>query len=148
MKDSSVLDIMVAQHALVEALFFAFRDESKDNTAKAQPFLADFVWELEKHFLVEEGAIFSFLPWKDPEISEMISRVKDEHVTMLESLASITKKMPKVEKEEIEGFFALLSKHRQLEEEKLYPLLDQRLNDIQKKQIIARVNQISINPMG
>jgi len=47
--------------------------------------------------------------------------------------------------EEMKEFLKLITIHREKEEQKLYPLLDEKLPGIEKNLIISRVNEIPIN---
>jgi len=142
--ENSILDVMVNQHALLETLFSAFKDEVKENLEEAKPFLSELVWESRKHFLVEEGAIFDYLPWSDPEISGMIDHIKKEHVIMIDRLGKMQKNLSAIEGEEVEIFGRLLTGHRKFEEERLYPVLDKRLTSGQREVIIKRADEIPI----
>ena len=145
MENNNILEIMVTQHALLEVLFTAFKNEINGNLERGKSFLSEFKWESKKHFFIEEEAIFNFLPWSDPEISEMIKRIKNEHGIMADRLQNISKNLANISEIEMEGFYRLLENHRKFEEQDLYPVLDTRLTDAQKRQIIFRVNQITLN---
>lgn len=136
MKKDIILEIMVAQHALLEALFASFKGEPAGSQQK-QNFFAELTLEAKKHFLIEEQAIFALLPWKGGEILEMVNKLKREHILMTAKLegAAID-----------EEFSKTMESHLEVEEKKLYPLLDKKLNDEEKKLIISRINEIPFGP--
>jgi len=145
MENTTILDIMVAQHGLLEVLFQAFKDEFKENPEAAKKFLSEFSWEIKKHFFIEDQAIFALLPWKDPEISEIVHGLKKEHITMLDKLEKMLENLSDESEEEMQGFLKLMTSHREKEEQKLYPLLDEKLSKAEKNLIISRVNEIPIS---
>lgn len=138
MVENNILNLMLDQHALIEALFFVFKD---DKTEKS---LGDFSWEIRKHFFIEENAIFDFLAWNDPSIAGTIRRLKGEHVEMINMLAKMAYALPKTSVKDLESFYDLLKGHREMEENELYPVLDKRLSDAQKEQVVNRINQVVI----
>jgi len=145
MKKDTILDLMVAQHALIGALFVAFKDDFKISQEKAKVFFVELIGEVKKHFFIEEQAIFNLLPWKDPEISKMVAKLKREHVLMI---AHLEKDLEDWSEKEIdkEYFSKLMEGHLETEEKNLYPLLDERLNDEEKKLIISRINGMPFGP--
>jgi hemerythrin-like domain-containing protein len=140
MADTQISEIMVAQHHLIEALFEGFRDELKTNVEAARNFYAELVWEVKKHFFIEEQAIFDLLPWKDPEVSGILTELKNEHRIMAENLD----KIENLGGDE-SGFTAMMKGHVEKEEKKLYPMLDERLTPEEKQHIISRIGQIPLN---
>lgn len=135
---NSILNLMLDQHALIEALFFVFKDDETERSLK------DFSWEIKKHFFIEEGAIFDFLAWNDSQIAETIKRLKEEHIEMLNMLAKMAYVLPKTSAEDLDKFYEILKGHRETEEEELYPVLDKRLTEGQKEQVVNRINQVLI----
>lgn len=142
MDKNKILDIMVAEHALIESLFVAYKDEVIQNPERANIFFAELVWEVKKHFFVEEQAIFNLLPWKDQEISEMVKFLKQDHFVIINILEKVLQKKESLSEVEKDGFTLLMKNHLEVEEKKLYPLLDEKLNTEEKKHIIARINQV------
>ncbi len=145
MEKNKILNIMVAQHGLIEALFLAFKDEVKVHQERAKIFLSEFSWEIKKHFFIEEAAIFGFSLAGNSEITEIISRLKYEHVLMADQLNKMIKGISEINNGQTEEFLKLLTSHREAEEQKLYPHLDEKLSDEQKMLIISRINEIPVN---
>jgi len=137
-----ILNLMIAQHAFLEAIFSIFQTEMKNNSEKAKDSLSEFVWESKKHFFVEEEVIFNFMVWKEPKILEIINQLKIEHSIMIDKLEKMERDLKIVSATEIEDFYKLLASHREVEEKNLYPKLDESLSTSQKLQIIKRATQI------
>lgn len=145
MTEDTILNLMIEHHALLEVLFDLFKAEAKDKSPGTDASLAEFTWEIKKHFFIEENAIFDYLPLKTLEVFKTMNHLRDEHITMLAELKDISEDLPEVKDENLENFHNLLEHHREIEEKELYPKLDKELRDEQKRQIISRINDIPIN---
>ncbi|OGZ62696.1 MAG: hypothetical protein A2998_00410 [Candidatus Staskawiczbacteria bacterium RIFCSPLOWO2_01_FULL_37_25b] len=71
--------------------------------------------------------------------------LKKEHIIMLDKLEKISENLSDEENNGIENFLKLLTSHREKEEQKLYPLLDEKLSGEEKSLVISRVNEIPIS---
>lgn len=138
----NILNLMAAQHGLIEAMLFVFKDEAKHGRKIGKRSLAEMEWEFKKHFFIEESAIFDYLPFADQKISEMIGKIRKEHIIILKQVGVMWKKFPN--KTEFEEFYNKIKEHRLFEEQKLYPLLDKRLTEQEKEIIAARINEIPL----
>ena len=92
MAENSILNLMVAHHALIESLFILFRDEAKEKSPRTGASFSEFKWEVKKHFFIEENAIFDFLPLKTMSIYKKIIKLRDEHITMIGYLEKFSAK--------------------------------------------------------
>lgn len=84
------------------------------------------------------------MAWNDPSISEIINRLEEEHVEMLNMVAKMDHNLPETSPEDLDEFYEILRSHREVEEKELYPVLDKRLTEGQKEQVIGRINQVVI----
>jgi iron-sulfur cluster repair protein YtfE (RIC family) len=141
--ENSILQLMVNHHALLEALFFVFKDDLEKNNEKAKETLASFHWEYEKHMFAEENVIFDFLRWNHPKVFEMTKHLKDEHGAIRNLIRKIETEAPAETAHDMVVLHALLSGHRKDEEEHLYPLVDKELLDAHKRKIISQINEIA-----
>jgi len=142
MEQKNILNLMIAHHALLNALFILFRDQAIEKSEKTSSSLSELIWETNKHFFIEEKAVFDFVVMENFGVLSMVNQLKDEHITMLNDLKRFSEDASKVTKEDLENFSNLLEVHRELEEEKLYPKIDNELSEQQKKKIIDRVNEV------
>lgn len=143
MENKYILDLMVSQHALIEALFFVFKNDIKGGAEKAKASFANFTEELKKHFSMEEEAIFNFSTWKKVEIAETIKHLEKEHKEMANIVDKMAQGLEKVSEKEIENLYGILLNHRKKEEEVLYPEIDKELDERERSIIIARINERS-----
>lgn len=142
--NNTILNLMVNQHGLIEALFFVFKDEVSSKSERVKKAFSDLSWELKKHFFVEEEAIFNFLAWKSAEISEVVSKLKADHILILGKIDYIEKNIDKISTDDVQNLYEVIKAHREIEEKEAYPLIDQTLSDTQKEKIFKRVNEIPI----
>lgn len=103
----------------------------------------DFKWKLEKHIFIEEKAIFtSYEPENIAKDFAMIPELIKEHNIILNKLIVTKKEIKKKRTSNFQEFKDMLIKHKNFEEEKVYPKLDQVLDESEKKIIIKRINEI------
>jgi len=140
----NILNLMIAHHALLNALFILFRDQAAEKSPKTTVFLSELRWETQKHFFVEEKAIFDFVIMENYGVLATINQLKDEHLTMLNDLKKFEDSLAEATKEDLENFHNLMESHRKIEEGELYPKLDKELPPEQKAQIISRINEIPL----
>jgi len=143
MKNDNILEIMVSHHALLETLFSVWQEEIEKSIGNPKASLGQLQWEMEKHFFVEENAIFDFTRWQNSVIAEMVDHLKKDHHNMLESLKGFFTDSAKIDGA-ISAFSKILKQHRQLEEKELYPKLDEELTESQKQEIISHINEIPL----
>lgn len=143
MTDKKILDLMVEQHALLDALFASFKSVLAVNEVSAKESFDELLKEIKRHFFIEEQAIFNLLPWKDPEVLEMVNGLKREHVVLTNQLESVEKDLNEIKSVEAD-YLALLKRHVAIEEKMLYPMLDQKLNEEEKKLIVSRINELPL----
>jgi hemerythrin superfamily protein len=102
-----------------------------------------FHWNLEKHFFVEERAIFtSYNPDRVDEGYKIFLDLSKQHTVILEILETLRKKLQKREPFDLVELKKMLIKHKNFEEKNIYPVLDQEINEGEKRFIIERINDV------
>jgi len=139
----SILTLMINHHALLETLFYVFKDDLGTDPEKAKEALSTFRWEYEKHMFAEENIIFEFLKWNHPKVFQITVHLTNEHEAIRHLIDKIESEMPTEATKEVTSLQALLSGHRKDEEDHLYPVVDKELSDMQKSRIILRINEIA-----
>jgi hypothetical protein len=143
MKSTAISDLMIKDHnRLMEYL-----KDVQNNFGRDFGFLSEsfntFQWNIEKHFFVEERAIFaSYNPDKPDEEYIYFSDLMDQHTEILETIESLRKKLQKREPFDINELKKLLVKHKTYEEKKVYPILDLEIDEGEKRFIIERINEV------
>ena len=145
MKSTAILDLMVQDHnRLIEYL-----KDVEINLGRDFGFLSNsfnvFQWNLEKHFFVEERAIFtSYNPDRVDEGYKVFLDLSEQHTEILKKIESLRKKLQRRKPFDLNEIKNLLIKHKTFEEKNVYPVLDQEINEGEKRFIIERIKDIII----
>ena len=145
MKSTAILDLMVRDHnRLMECLKDVEKNLGRDFGFLSNSFNV-FQWNLEKHFFVEERAIFtSYNPDSVDEGYEIFLDLSKQHTEILEKIESLRKKLQRREPFDLNEIKNLLIKHKTFEEKNVYQVLDQEIDEEEKRFIIERINDIII----
>ena len=145
MKSTAILDLMIKDHnRLMEYLRDVEKNLSHDFGFLSNSFNT-FQWNLEKHFFVEERAIFISYNPNDPDREYKFSSVlMDQHAEILEMIESLRKKLEKREPFDLNQLKKSLVKHKTFEEKSIYPVIDQEINEGEKRYIIDRIKEIKL----
>lgn len=145
MKSTAILDLMVKDHdRLMDYLKDVENNFGRDFGFLSQSFNT-FQWNLEKHFFVEERAIFtSYNPDEPDKEYKFFSDLMDQHTEILETIESLRKKLQKREPFDLNELKKLLVEHKTFEEKSIYPVLDQEINEGEKRFIIDRIKEIRL----
>jgi hemerythrin-like domain-containing protein len=148
MKSTIISETMIRDHGkLVKLLIDLEKSIIQDKKTMLKAF-NNFVWELEKHFFTEEKAIFiSYEPKDVTEGYTMVPRLINEHNEIFDRIKIMKKNIKKNKDFDFMGFKGLLKKHKNFEDETVYPLFDQELNESEKKIIVKRINEIQLMDM-
>lgn len=99
-------------------------------------------WNLQKHFFVEEKAIFdTFIKISGKETSDTFYLLED-HVKIIEMMKIIEKKLDQKIKPVLNELRIKLQIHKDFEDRDFYPNLDDKLSLEQKKEISKKINEI------
>jgi len=156
MKTIAILDLMVKDHNRL----MAYLKDVENNLGRDFVSLSDsfntFQWNLEKHFFAEERAIFAD---SDPDESDKeynyfsglmdqqynyFSDLIGQHTEILKKIKSLRKKLQKREPFDLNELKKLLVKHKTFEEKSIYPVIDQEIDESEKRFIIDRIKDIRL----
>jgi len=145
MNDISILNLMIKDHnSLMQNLKDIEENVNKDKSYITRSF-NNFKWNLEKHFFVEERAIFTFYnPEKIDEGYNTFLKLTKEHTKILAKVKEVEKKIKEQNEIDFEELKDLLINHKTLEENKMYPILDEEIAEGEKRFIIQRIKDIKI----
>jgi hemerythrin-like domain-containing protein len=143
-KSLSILELMIKDHKKIENLINRLEDETKNDFESMKKAFINFEWELEKHIFTEEKAIFtSYSPDDVVEGYKMLPELTKQHNYIVNRLNNWREDIRKKRKlTDMYSFKEFLTRHRNFEEEKVYPNLDQSLSEKDKKHIVNRINEI------
>jgi hemerythrin superfamily protein len=145
MKSTAILDLMVKDHHRI----LEYLKDVENNLGRDFGFISNsfntFQWNLEKHFFVEERAIFlTYIPEDAAQEYDFFSDLMDQHTELLEKIKTLRKKLQRREPFDLNELKTFLVKHKTFEERNIYPLLDQKLDESEKDFIIDRIKDIRI----
>ena len=145
MKSTALTETMIRDHGKILKLLIRLEKTIGQEKSIIMKTFHDFLWELEKHFFTEEKAIFTtYEPEENTEGHAMIPELIKEHNEIFDQLKIMKKRIKKDEEFDFKEFKILLMKHKNFEDEKLYPKLDLELDESEKRRIIRRINEIHL----
>jgi hypothetical protein len=134
---------MVKDHAKILGLLKDTMSYIGGDTGSLLKSFHIFEWNLEKHFFVEERAIFtSYNPKQVFEGYNMFIKLTKEHTLILDTLKSIKKHLLQDKPVSLSEVRELLIQHKTFEEQSIYPPLDKELDEAEKAFIIERISEI------
>ncbi|MCW8966189.1 MAG: hemerythrin domain-containing protein [Candidatus Pacearchaeota archaeon] len=135
--EDSVNKLLIKEHARLLSYLVSMGNESDEE--KLKEIYDKFKWNLEKHFFVEEKAIFDFYDKiKGHEVGNVFDLMQ-EHGDLLNLVKSVEEDFSH---EKIEDLKNLLIKHQRFEDEVFYPNLDKELDDYKKKELIEKIKEV------
>lgn len=137
----TITNLMLKEHGRINAMLIDFEKKIKDSKI-AKELFSKFKWNLEKHFFVEEKAIFDVtISLSQDEISDIFDLMQ-EHGKIMSEIKKIENSLLKEKIPQIEELKAILKKHATFEDQIFYPKLDLKLNENQKSYLIERTKEI------
>lgn len=143
MKSTAIIDLMVRDHAKIVGLINKVEKAIHENHTEKMQVFHEMEWMLEKHLFTEEKAMFTFY---DPEFVtegyKMLPQLIQEHNDITNRLVVMKKNLRNNTAVDFQGLKSLLLRHKQFEEEQVYPRLDQELSEEQKHIIMNRMKEL------
>lgn len=135
MAKDSIVAMMNRDHGKITKLILTLE---KNKVAKWEGIKDDFEafkWELERHFVTEEKAIFIYLDQKNVDTYDMMEELLEEHKVIRGALMDLELTLRKGNKGSLKPFIQDLHAHKMFEDEEFYPRLEEELTAEQKRQI-------------
>jgi hemerythrin-like domain-containing protein len=141
----SILGLMIKDHNKIEDLINDLEEKSKQDFESLKKAFNKFEWELEKHIFTEEKAIFtSYNPEDVTEGYKMLPELTKQHNYIVNTLNNWRESIRKKNMiTDVYSFKEFLMRHKNFEEEKVYPKLDEALSHEDKAHIVAKINEIT-----
>jgi ribosomal protein L31E len=140
----SILSLMIKDHSKLDDLIKKLDESTKQDFDSMKKAFTKFEWELEKHIFTEEKAIFtSYNPKNVSEGYKMLPELTKHHNYIVNKLNNWREDIRKKRAlTDVYSFKEFLDNHRQFEEEKVYPKLDESLSEDDKRHIVAKINEL------
>jgi hemerythrin-like domain-containing protein len=136
-----LIKTLVQEHEVIETLLNEFEREYKRDFTESRKILKTFMWNLEKHMLLEEKFLYSSPSLWNGNIEE-IFEILSEHGDILFMTKKI--KNSNFTEEDISSLKELLREHFTAEEIILYPKFEKELNEEQKILLLDRATEVLI----
>jgi hemerythrin-like domain-containing protein len=135
---------MVKDHCKIENLMNNLETSIEEESSTISEAFNKFEWNLEQHIFVEEKAIFtSYNPDDIIEGYKMLPELTKQHNILLNKLNVMRKNIrTKRRISDVSGFKEFLKKHREYEEQYVYPNLNESLNEQEKRMIVDRIQEL------
>jgi hemerythrin-like domain-containing protein len=142
--ETSILKLMSRDHNKIEGLLNKLEEATKEDFESMVKAFNKFEWELEKHIFTEEKAIFtSYNPEDVIEGYKMLPELTKQHNYIINTLNNWRDDIRKKRTlSDVYSFKEFIIKHKDFEEQKVYPQLDEGLNEEQKRIIVTKINEI------
>ncbi len=140
----SILGSMIKDHCKIKKLINDLEEKTKQDFDSMSKSFNKFEWELEKHVFAEEKAIFtSYNPEDVTEGYKMLPELTKQHNFIINTLNNWREDVRKKRMiSEVYSFKEFITRHKDFEEEKVYPKLDEVLSEEEKRHIVAKINEI------
>jgi hypothetical protein len=143
MKSNAILDLMLKDHNHLMKYLKDVEKNLKGNFKVLLKSFNTFEWSLEKHFFVEERAIFTaYNPGYIEDAHQLFTNLSKQHTSILEKVESLRKKLRSGRSIDISDLEVMLVKHKTYEEKNVYPVLDVEISEGEKRYMIERINDI------
>ena len=143
MKSNAILDLMVKDHNRLMKYLKDVKNNLKSDFEVLLKLFNTFEWNLEKHFFVEERAIFTaYNPDYIDDSYQFFTDLSKQHTTILEKVESLRKRLRLGKSIDLSDLEDILLKHKTFEEKNVYPVLDLEINEGEKRFMIERINDI------
>jgi hypothetical protein len=140
--EKTIKEIMLAEHGRLNLLLDNFERALVKDSLKAQEKLDILRWNLEKHFFLEERAVFlAYISKTENEKSE-VDRLIKEHVSILELVRDMEKDFSYNRKINFSELRDKLVLHSGFEDKVFYPKLETELNEEQKQDLILKSQKL------
>jgi len=140
--DITIIKVMDKDHKKIKDLLMEFEKEENKNFEKSKETFMRFKWMIEKHFFVEEKAIFNFYIIELPGENDDLMRILKEHREILDLITQSEECLFDQKRLDIDNLKHYILAHAKYEDEVFYPKLDEKLTEEKKQEMIDRIKDI------
>lgn len=140
--EKTINSLMNSEHERIDSLLKKFETLLKKDIENAKKILNWFKWSLEKHFFVEENAIFYAYESVVGEEVGVIFDLMKEHGEIIDLVKKMEENLNKGKEVSVVFLKERLSNHSKFEDEVFYPRLDEELEIGKKQEVIEKINEL------
>lgn len=138
-----ISELMLKDHRKIDNLLSDFGRELSKDFEESKIRFSEFVWCLQKHFFLEEKAIFVIGEKIIGEDVVNIFELMKEHGEIMDLVKNIEAGLNTGVKVDVSSLRTLILKHASFEDKYFYPKLDETLNSEVREQIINKIKQMN-----
>jgi hemerythrin len=139
-KIKSVVKALKDEHKRIDVFLEDCVSHLKRNSNEVDRLFERFVWNLKKHFYMEEKTMF--VECESDYIKDELEELKEDHEEILKVVERIEKKESKEIYLDFSFLKRILSKHAKREEDLLYEELERSLNQKQKEKVLEQSKEL------
>ncbi len=139
-----ITQAMLKHHIIINKLLFDFEKIPEEDTYNIVKLFNIFKWNLNKHIFVEEQNIFSVADKNNKTELKQLQNLLNDHRDIEGIINNLYDEVLYRRKPNTSILRELLFAHEGREIESFYPLLDKRLSDETKKDILKRLKDIKL----
>ncbi len=139
----NITSLIKEEHSKLNKQWTQFVEEYKIDRLKSGLIFDSFKWNLQKHFQMEELSVYELSQSIKGEEVGTIFDLMEDHGALRSLLLEIEKHLGVGEdiSPKIQEFKETFDKHEHFEDNNFYPMLDEYLNDNQKKMILIKIKE-------
>jgi len=141
----TIAELMGKEHERINSMLVSFAEAAKSKSGfeseRTKEKFNKFKWNLMKHFLAEERAIFSLHQLIEGQEVSDIFDLMQEHGKIRGMVESIEKELETDKEVNILELEEVLESHSRFEDDSFYPRLDEKLSEVDKERLIDRVKE-------
>ncbi len=133
MKNTNVISLFLEDHERISQLLTEFKKLKHKNIRKAKDIFKQLHQDLIRHFH-QEKILYSRYKQTTGDILPILQTINKEHTTILEKLLGIQRSLAKEDTNiDISDLYAILEKHKNVEDRLLYPEFERILSEKEKE---------------
>ncbi len=134
---------MLRQHQIVNKLLLDFEKIPREDTYQIAKFNL-FKWNLNKHIFVEEENIFPVADKNNPIEMKQLQNLLKDHKDIKGIIKNLDEEIADRRKPNTAILRELLFAHEEREIKNFYPLLDTRLSNEKKRNILRQIREVKL----
>ncbi len=135
---------MLKHHEIINKLLLDFEKVPEEDASKFAKLFNAFMWNLHKHIFVEEQNIFPVSDKNNKIELKQLQNLLNDHRDIHKIVQDLNEEVLDDRKPKTHILRELLFAHEEREIESFYPLLDNRLPEEKKKDILRQIKDVKL----
>jgi len=144
---STIKEYLTNDHRKCDDIFAKMEENAGENLSNAREITQEFIDDMERHFQMEERVMFAEFEAKTGMTQGPTAMMRQEHVQMRSLMSQLLEAIDADNKDKFFGLsetlMILLQQHNMKEEQMLYPMAQQHLNE-DSSRIISMMDSLIV----